>query len=54
MSLYFFKPVKKLPDPNGELSVTVLPDAIWEANKIENYRDAEVVALQQSILFHMY
>jgi len=34
MSLYcFFKPVKKLPDPNGELSATVSPEAIREANK---------------------
>ena len=36
MSLYrFFKPVtvKKLPDPNGELSATVSPPAIRAANK---------------------
>jgi len=34
MSLYrFFKPVKKLPDPNGELSATISPEAIREANK---------------------
>ena len=36
MSLYcFFKPVivKKLPNPNGELSATVSPPAIRAANK---------------------
>ena len=34
MPLYhFFKLVKKLPDPNGELSATVSPEAIQEANK---------------------
>jgi len=34
MLLYhFFKPVKKLPNPNGELSATVSPEAIQEANK---------------------
>ena len=30
---HFFKLVKKLPDPNGELSATVSPEAIREANK---------------------
>ena len=41
MSLYsYFKPVnKKLPDPNGELSVTISPAAIREANR-------EVVAVE--------
>ena len=34
MSLYrFFKPVKKFPDPNGDLSAIVPPAAIREANK---------------------
>ena len=34
MSLYrFFKPVKKFPDPNGDLSAIALAAAIREANK---------------------
>ena len=34
MSLYcFFRPVKKFPDPNGDLSAIVLPAAIREVNK---------------------
>ena len=34
MSLYrYFKPVRKLPDPNGDLSTTIPPSAIREANK---------------------
>ena len=34
MLLYrFLKPVKKFPDPNGDLSAIVLPAAIREANK---------------------
>ena len=34
MSLHCFcKPVKKLPDPNGDLSAIILPSPIREANK---------------------
>ena len=34
MSLYrYFKPDRKLPDPNGDLSTVIPPSAIREANK---------------------
>ena len=34
MSLYrYFKPVRKLPDPNGDLSTIIPPSVIREANK---------------------